>query len=51
VTTDSIGALAADPDAAIDQPAPDGPVPPADIGADGSGQPQRKGFFRRLFGG
>ena len=40
-----------DPDAAIDQPAPDGPVPPADIGADGSGQPQRKGFFRRLFGG
>ncbi|MBN8993655.1 MAG: PBP1A family penicillin-binding protein [Rhizobiales bacterium] len=51
VRTDSIGALAADPDMAIDQPAPDGPVPPADVGGGDAGSPKKKGFFRRLFGG
>jgi penicillin-binding protein 1A len=51
VRTDAIGAIAGDPDAAIDEPAPDGPVPPADIGPGNGGAPKKKGFFRRLFGG
>jgi penicillin-binding protein 1A len=53
VHTDAIGAIAGDPDGAIDQPPPDGPIPPAAIGdAGGDGPPaKKKGFFRRLFGG
>jgi penicillin-binding protein 1A len=49
VHTDAIGAIAGDSEA-VDEPAPDALIPPADIGGNPDA-PKKKGFFRRLFGG